>query len=251
MLLYPARRYRRPLLFPPGLLALGFLLLLGCLALRPWHRQLKPRYFIQLTLVPKPVSDSILSLGGLSLLQSSSGKNLFLYSQLAGFRSWRDFTFTGSSGQDAATMQQTQQAFEAMLPDSLHARGIRIRFEDQSTYASMVRMLEWARAATPKYLVDFHHEPTTLYAFTEAYRPPNSSDLKPPNCCFCDEKIIDKIIYYPSPPSFEVQMQNWLTRWQQVWSEAVTSPNWQLPIIFLLGIIAVNCWKIARRWHTA
>ncbi|UOQ74829.1 hypothetical protein [Hymenobacter cellulosilyticus] len=204
---------------------------------------------MQVTLPPKPVSDAIIPRHDEPEKSSPiiPEGGLRYYSQLAHFRSWQDFAFTGVTEQDVATAQEARQAFEAMQLDSLQAHGIRIRFGNQSTYASVIRMLDWANAATPKYLVDFHHGPTTLYAFTEAYRPPNSSGLKLPEFCLCN----DVLYYHPSPPSFETQMQNWFTRWQQAWHKAFSSPIWQLPIVFLLGITALNGWKMARRWHTA
>lgn len=59
---YLPRRHRRPLLFPPGLLALAELLWLGCVALGRWEPALRLHNVVQLTsqcfrrlLNPKPV----------------------------------------------------------------------------------------------------------------------------------------------------------------------------------------------------
>ena len=54
------RRHRRRLLLPPGLVALAGLLLLCCLALRPWQEWLTRRNVIELNMLPRPVSDLII-----------------------------------------------------------------------------------------------------------------------------------------------------------------------------------------------
>ncbi|MCB2377882.1 hypothetical protein LGH70_09835 [Hymenobacter sp. BT635] len=250
MLLYPARRHRRPLLFPPGLLALGFLLLLGCQVLRPWYRQLKPRYVLQLTVPPKPVSDYILpqyeegeKFAKLNGFTPTTNEYLHRYSQLAYYRPWQDFAFTGISEQDAAIAREAQQALRAMQADTLHAQGVRIRFGEQATYAGLIRVLDLA-SAIERQMLDLHHEPATFYAFTDAYKPPSNGIMLE-----CGTDYYDVIDRKPAA-SFEAQMQNWLTRWQLTWQEAFSS-SWQPPILFLLGIIAVSSWKMARRWHTA
>ena len=49
---YLPRRHRRRLLLPPGLVALAGLLLLGCLALRPWQERLSKKVAFELTMPP-------------------------------------------------------------------------------------------------------------------------------------------------------------------------------------------------------
>ncbi|MCB2408128.1 hypothetical protein [Hymenobacter lucidus] len=267
MLLYPVRRFHRPLLFPPSLLALGFLLLLGCLALRPWYPALEPRYMLELTVPPKPTSDYIffqvssqsgihewLQIGETERI-SNFAERLERYSQLPYFRSWQDFAFTGVLEQDLTTANEARLAMRVMQTDTMHAKGIRIRFAKQATYASLVQGLEWANSATETYLLDIHHTPVTLYAFTNVYKSPVLADgilypNKAPVPFGCGTAYYDVIDKKPLA-SFGGQMQNWLTRWQQARSEAFSSSAWQLPILFLLGIIALSSWKMARRWHTA
>jgi len=52
LLLRSSRRFRRPLLLPPGWVALGFLLLIGCLLLQAHWRQLRLVNVVQLTMPP-------------------------------------------------------------------------------------------------------------------------------------------------------------------------------------------------------
>jgi len=51
---YLPRRHRRPLLFPPGLLALTGLLWLGCVALGRWEPALRLHNVVQLTMPMLP-----------------------------------------------------------------------------------------------------------------------------------------------------------------------------------------------------
>ena len=56
---YLPRRHRRRLLLPPGWVALAGLLLLGCLALRPWQERLKRQVVLELTMPPLNKSGTI------------------------------------------------------------------------------------------------------------------------------------------------------------------------------------------------
>lgn len=234
--------------------------------MRPWYRQLKPQSVLCLTLPPKPVSDFIFFRAffpaeipewvriGENERISNSAEELERYSQLPYFRSWQDFAFTGAAEQDKTIAKKVRLAMRTMQTDTIHAKGIRVYFAKQATYADVVQMLDWADSAAETYFLDIHHTPVTLYAFTNAYRPPDMvNDVLYPDIApiafECGTDYYDRIDV-KSPAPFIAQMQSWLTRWQQAWQEAFFSAAWQLPLAFLLGIMAVSSWKMARRWHT-
>ncbi|PJJ59383.1 hypothetical protein CLV45_0800 [Hymenobacter chitinivorans DSM 11115] len=261
--MYVIRRHRRHLLFPPGLLALAFLLLLGCQVLRPWYGVLGPHYVLSLTLPARPVSDVIYPYPDIALFKQvrigesehSSQEQLELFSQLPYFRHWQDFTFTGEQVARGATAEKARLAFQAMRTDTTRAKGIRIRFTEQASYTSLVQILDWAQSATgDNYLLDIYQGPVTLYAFTNAYRPPaiDVDRLFPDGnaiigCSLCN----DFYPYSPPPASFWEQMKTWVTQCKLIWKQALLSSEWLASLSLLCAIMLTTMRKMARRWHTA
>ena len=115
-MLYMPRRHRRKLLLPPGLLALAFLLLVGCGVLAPIVKE-RTKAVLQATF---PNSHSTAN------IYSPTTK------QLEDRRSWVDFKITGNKLFDRYNWQQAQQRVKASVnnPDTL--KGTRISFHESA-----------------------------------------------------------------------------------------------------------------------
>lgn len=156
------RRHRRRLLLPPGLLALAGLLLLGCLALRPWQERLKPPTVIAITM---PVRHG-----------NSTFENVFEPKKLTKFNAWYDTYFDGNPSGDARRARGIIRQVAAMQASPLLDQRLRVRLGPHATYAELVFLLHtMTRFSIKKYVLDINHGPTIFYAFTVtplAHRPP-------------------------------------------------------------------------------
>ncbi|QNH61158.1 hypothetical protein [Hymenobacter sediminicola] len=159
--LHLPRRHRRPLLFPPGLLALAWLLWLGCVAL-PQMRGMGRERVMQLTLAPLQIP--YYGVLGTNLI----GKEPYFSSlELAAFRPWQEVRFTGNLWNDYFSFQQAQTTVQQLRANPDHDRGLRIQFEPQATYSSLVKLFDLFEVENVKrYWLDIRHSPTTLYTFT-------------------------------------------------------------------------------------
>ena len=110
MHLHLPRRHRRKLLFPPGLLALAGLLWLGCVAVRSWQEQLKPRYVIRFTMPtrppanwPQPTIRWVIPSPDTLLKQGS----------------WHEATLTGNDANDSFQQQHIIEELRAIIADKI------------------------------------------------------------------------------------------------------------------------------------
>ncbi len=160
------RRCRRRLLLPPGWVALGFLLLLGCQALQPWRGQLRLWNMLQVTMPPlKPVD--------------GMPWNHVVYRsplQLNHFRGWHEVKLAGQLLPDFLSFNQLEAAIRVVQLDTLHAGGVRVRFGPQATYANLVQVLDcMLYTGQRKYWWDIRSKHTVFYAITEKWVPPTPS----------------------------------------------------------------------------
>ena len=164
------RRHRRRLLLPPGLVALAGLLLLGCLALRPWQEWLTRRSVIELNMMPRPVSDQLWPRPDLSpdcLWPKSNGPKL-RSSNLANFRNWTTFEFGLDKKVNALRTRQIDSMLSSIGPNpNWENNGLRISFGPGAHYDSIVGTLNLMnRHRVSQYFIDIYHTPVTLYTFT-------------------------------------------------------------------------------------
>ena len=156
------RRVRCRLLLPPGLVALGFLLLLGCQALQPWSGRVKQWNVMQMTIPAFHVD-------------KSASWNTVVYQppkQLNSFRPWHDAAFEGNKLADFLNAATTESAVRQIIADTNHAGGVRIRFLPGATYANLVKVLDIMNYTNQKkYWLDIHYEPITLYEITTLPTP--------------------------------------------------------------------------------
>lgn len=230
------RRHRRKLLFPPGLLALAGLLWLGCIALGAHPEQLKQRRVMQLTMVPLNLSRSYYR-GYESLwttILSSPAK-------IAAFRPWRDIRFIGNLQTDKLEQAHMAGAVLAILSDTLHDGGVRVRFASASRYENLVFALDLMnRASITKYWLDIQHGPATLYTITNAYAPSDSLE--------CEGVGPLNIIIENTPPiPLRTQVYEWIASfWQFTWLKPLAQPEWR-PSMYLFAVIALlSSWRMVR-----
>ncbi|MDO7883982.1 hypothetical protein [Hymenobacter cheonanensis] len=225
------RRVRRRLLLPPGWVALGFLLLLGCQVLQPWERQFKLWNMMQVTLPPLKADTSYLHFLRKHVKDkqaieynpytSSRSKNEVI--TLQKMRPWHDTEFRGVFLADFLNAATTESAIRKIIADTSHAGGVRVRFLPGSTYTNLVKVLDIMRYTDQKkYWLDIRHQPIILYAFT--VKP---TTIKPPLIFSCGTR--DSEVY---PPPKKISFQEIVTDfWKKLL--ALLSQPWQAPALWL------------------
>ena len=148
------RRHRRRLLLPPGLVALAGLLLLGCLALRPWQERLTRHSVLQLTLPTLQARHNVLA-------------GVFEPEKLPEFHEWYDSYLDGSQSGDARRAAGITGQAAAMQTRPDRDQRLRVQLGPQATFAEMVFLLNtMGRFNIKKYAFDIRKEAVTFYAFT-------------------------------------------------------------------------------------
>lgn len=233
---YQPRRYRRKLLFPPGLLALAGLLWLGCVALRPWQDALKRRSVLQLIVVP---------------LHPSSiwdGSPLLSLSKINAFRPWRDAILEGNKKTSARLPQRAfiTNVVRTMMADSAHAGGVRIHFASSTQYSDFIFVLDLLKRENVKqYWLDNRRGPATFYAFTEVRLRMGQGGIPELICGCCNSAST------PSPVPFWDGFDNMVVSfWQFTWVETLLQqfghPEWRSSLWLLASIAGLRGWKM---WH--
>jgi hypothetical protein len=232
------RRFRRPLLLPPGWVALGFLLLLGCLVLRTHWRQLRPVNVVQITMPPLKLDTAMITfyrehrikqgIAEYNIYTEAGAKNALV--KINRMRPWHTVNFGGQPLADFFNAQVIESTIYAINADLSHAGGVRIRFRAGTTYANLVKVLDIMNYTNQKrYWFDNRQQPTTFYAITNKELPRR---LRQPllECACCNGVI--KVP--PSPPL-----------WQHFW--ATYRPlAWRLPWLLLLALEALIIYKRSR-----
>ncbi|MCC2548626.1 hypothetical protein LJY25_19415 [Hymenobacter sp. BT175] len=145
------RRHRRLLLLPPGLLALAFLLLLGCRQVSLHAERLNLRHTLELNL--DPVGDG------------------HAWQELQ-ILPWRTVAFTGNIWLDYFSAQETQAMVRHIKARSFAAggAGLRVQFSTTAKYSSLIRVLDCLhQVKLNNWWLEVNDKPTTLYAMG-AYR---------------------------------------------------------------------------------
>lgn len=219
-----SRRVRRRLLLPPGWVALGFLLLLGCQALQPWQRQLKQWNVMQITMPALHVD-------------KSASWNKVVYqspAQLNTFRAWHTIDFDGQGLSDFFSAASTESAIRKIIADTSHVGGVRIRFLPGATYANLVTVLDIMNYTNQKkYWLDIHYQPSTLYAITVL---PTHLKSVPIFLCGTRDNVVCII---PKQPGFQQLLADF---WKTLKSPA--GYIW-VPVALLLAVtICSSMWRL-------
>jgi len=160
--LHLPRRHRRPLLFPPGLLALAWLLWLGCVAMPQMRGMQRPRQVV-MQLTALPIHGDIF--GFFPPVYSSE-------QQLEVFRAWQTIAFTGNQWADYFSYKQASNEATYVNSDYTYKAGMRVEFQPGSTYNSLILIINMLqKEGIRKWWLDTQHQPTTLYAFTNRSEP--------------------------------------------------------------------------------
>jgi len=157
--MYLPRRHSRRLLLPPGWVALGFLLLLGCQLLR-LDKRLRLENVLQLTM---PMLERMAE-----EKQKEGVPNVYLFSKpLARIKTatrWQDARLVGKHASDSVSIAIIKATVLAVQADMGHARGVRVRLGSSATYSNLVSLLDMMlRLKRPKYWLDIEHQPATFY----------------------------------------------------------------------------------------
>jgi hypothetical protein len=159
--MYMPRRHYRRLFLPPGWVALGFLLLLGCQVLLAHRGQLRLLNVLQLAM---PVLEEIAE-----KRQLEKNSSIYLFSKpLASIKTathWQDAALIGKPFSDSVNKATIEAAVLAIQADKGHARGVRVHLGRKATYSNLVSLLDMMdRLNYPRYWLDIEHQPTTFYA---------------------------------------------------------------------------------------
>ena len=236
------RRVRRCLLLPPGWVALGFLLLLGCQALQPWAGPLTRWNVMQLTMPPLHTTE--LAPWNEVIYKSAD--------QLNDFRLWHTAELIGSDLPDFLNTATIEAAVKKIIADTAHAGGVRIRFRPGATYSNLVKVLDIMDYTNQKkYWLDIRHYPTTLYAITD-----QPTYTKLPLVFSCGTSYLE--VY---PPLRKTDFQEILS---DFWKKLLTlvSRPWQATMVWLaiIGTLSLgrlfqpklgrsNSWFVTRNPH--
>ncbi|WP_157781162.1 hypothetical protein [Hymenobacter sedentarius] len=275
MNLYLPRRYRRQLLFPPGLLALAGLLWLGCVAIGSWQEKLSRKSVVPLTMPALNLQDDF----------PTNPPNPIKWSRqrLDSFRRWRDVTLNGHQGIDATSKQQLLAAVAGLEANSANDDGLRVSFSSSATYAEFVLVLDlMSQYNIKKYWFDIVHTPITFYAITVRPVVGEKKNTFPLGQCVryielprfapplyhstsyllrFDNWVTDlwnpkppyKAENYPYGPSYIEPIfspeREYLWKVFQQWREILISfhqPQWGIPFALLIYLTASNCLQLKR-----
>ncbi len=158
------RRHRHRLLLPPGLLALAGLLLLGCLALRPWQELARVPGTIQLTV---PIHDPHPALPTIRFLVPNPDT-------LCERRFRHDAVLNGNPIHDQIQYSRIAASIRFITADKKHNGMVCVRLASTAHYENMVALLDlMARLNSRKHGFDFTRKPVAFYVFSsrEVYNP--------------------------------------------------------------------------------
>ena len=231
------RRYRRRLLFPPGLLALAGLLWLGCVVVGANAERLKRWYVLQLTMpIPQP---------------SGTGPSIkfFLSNPDTVCRTcaWKETYLTGiGDSTEKQEITRVENTVHAMMNDVGNGSGVRIHFAQTVRFKHLIFVLNTLeRENVKKYWLDIYHFPTTLYAFNE---PPASipSEFE---CLLCAD-VMPYVPPTPEPPASAAVrfVRVFMDFWQFEWLQPLRQPEWRMSIWLLAAILALSSRRLLRLW---
>ena len=243
--LYCPRRHRRKLLFPPGLLALACLLLLGCLRLGQDAR-LRPKAILKFYM---PVSPSRLhKLNNLSAANSLNKpfippSRYLSKDSLDKFRTWNDFKIDYDEFQNYINLITIDNITTQYKQDSLKENGLRVQFASNAKYKNLINLLNILdKNNIKKYWFDIYNDIPIFYAIT-IKSIPNSLKTNTINRNLNNSMIgildNDMIEFHPKKP--EVSSSQ---RFEECVLSAFNSP-WRNPILLLLLISILSGYKIS------
>lgn len=241
MLFPPTRRRRQSsLLLPPGLVALAWLLLLGCVALPRMipANYLHQRAIIEMNLLPlHPDTAAYYSLGIYPI-------PAFTYptvKEIKQFGPWQNFYLTGQLWNDYFTLRYIRNSCWPLSENPNEHHRVRVYLSAQTKYSSLIYLLnKLEELQIRKYWLDFRHEPSVLYVLGN--KPPSSSSF---GGCIWFAQSDAQDIHYPTPKAFNEVLAQWLT----TASTSLLSPDWRSTWLLLVLLSFVSGWRVVRQWR--
>jgi hypothetical protein len=219
------------LLLPPGWVALGFLLLLGCQALLA-HRQQLQQYGVMQLRMPAIKPDTTMA----RLMTKDYDIPYRSLSELDAARKWHTVDYWGRFLTDADNARYIKTAVQLIKADSAHDGGVRIRLHEHATYANLVEVLGIMDICKqPRYFLDIRNQPTTLYAITNKYVPVKSNTYS-----MVGECVLYNDVSIPTPP---------VPTWEQILSRDISSlwqKAWRLSTLLFIGLSALSIYRLTR-----
>ena len=239
---YFSRRHRRSLLLPPGLLALAGLLLLGCLALRPWQQQLKRHNVIELTM-PIYVAHPTLPMTIRFLLPDPD--------TMCERRFRHDAFLNGKAAHDQRQFRQIKADSRLITADTKHNGLVCVRLAPTARYANMVALLDLTeRMSYHKYWFDFKRKPAAFYIFSS--RAVHSSPALSPYECLTGRANWSSHAPLPTPPTFLYRFNAAVAKCLELqWLTPLRQPEWRVPLALLALVFLLNGWRLLGRMHVA
>lgn len=231
-------RHRRPLLFPPGLLALAGLLWLGCVALRRWEPALRQYSVLRLTMPLRPSPASALG--------PSVRFELPSLMQVRAMGPWHNHLITGNSQNKLQEQSRIISDMRTMMADSGHHNGVRVSLTHTAHYKDLIFLIDLAdHENANRYWLDIVHQPITFYAFTEIRRRGDHKRDYENSEFLCGNLFMHDPELIPSPNSRWTNFGIWAV---SVWHLMLSSPLSQLTelisISLFLTIFLLGGWRI-------
>ena len=180
--MYLPRRRRRKLFFPPGLLALAFLLLMGCMQISEDMR-LKP-IFVTMAYFPTPESSAY----DWTRFYRAKKKN-----------NWKEYYISGPAT-DSTIWQLLYSNLIYLSNNVDSSQRIIVHFNKKARYESFIKVLSIAESAKSKsYVIDLADSAIDFYITEGNLLAPIHKDISHLSC-FTD--IYFKVPLYPSKTQF-------------------------------------------------
>lgn len=232
--MHAPRRHTRRLLLPPGWVALGFLLLLGCQALLAHRRQMQVEYKLELAM---PIPEKMASEFNFSPHIRPFTKPL---ADVKPTTHWHTINFNGGKLNDFASGAMVATAMRSIEKESTHAAGIKVCFQQGATYSSLVATLDLMNQLShPRYWLDIEHQPTAFYAVNgQAIKIIREAVPAPRYLPFCISPLPENYEPpVPIPSFWQIAQQNFANLWQQ---------PWRLSAILIAAVAALGFYRLAR-----
>ena len=232
---YLPRRHRRRLLLPPGLVALAGLLLLGCLALRPWQELAKVHGVIQLTVPIYEAHPHLPTIRFLVPNPDTMCERRFRYQAL----------LNGNATHDQRQYRRIVAAIRAITSDNKHNGLVCVQLASTARYENMVAMLDLVkRMNLHQHWFDFTRKPTSFYIFSsqEIISTNEQPGFKHMSGCLLYPP------YTPAPvpplPLLYRFNQAVIALWTFHWLAPLKHPSWRIPLVLLALLSIMNLWRL-------
>ena len=231
------RRHRRRLLLPPGRLALAGLLLLGCLALRPWQEQAKIHGVISLAV---PICEPHPILPTIRFLVPNPNT-------MCERRFRHDAFLNGNDIHDQPQYRRIVAAIRFITADKKHNGLVCVRLTSTARYENMVALLDlMERMNLRQHWFDFTRKPTAFYVFS-------SREVRSPNEEIISVGLTNCLRYssssstVPSLPLLYRFNEAVVTFWTFRWFEPLKQLEWRVPLSLLALLFLLNIHRFLTR----